>query len=64
VWPSSISPSDNKITIKGYWTQCSEFAVYARISTVDKGQDTENHLRELRQFVANQAPEGWTLAGE
>jgi DNA invertase Pin-like site-specific DNA recombinase len=38
--------------------------VYARVSTVDKGQDTENHLGELRQFVANKAPEGWTLAGE
>ena len=39
-------------------------AVYARVSTSDKGQDTENQLRELRQFVANKAAEGWTLAGE
>ena len=39
-------------------------AVYARVSTVDKGQDPENQLRELRQFVANKAAEGWTLAGE
>jgi hypothetical protein len=39
-------------------------AIYARVSTSDKGQDTENQLRELRQFVANKATEGWTLAGE
>src|ERR1035438_6682203 len=39
-------------------------AIYARVSTSDKGQDTENQLRELRQFVANKAPEGWTLAEE
>ena len=39
-------------------------AVYARVSTSDKGQDTENQLRELRQFVANKAAEGWTLARE
>ena len=38
--------------------------IYARVSTSDKGQDTENQLRELRQFVANKAPEGWTLAEE
>ena len=34
-------------------------AVYARVSTSDKGQDPENQLRELRQFVANKAAEGW-----
>jgi DNA invertase Pin-like site-specific DNA recombinase len=39
-------------------------AIYARVSTSDKGQDTENQLRELRQFVANKATEGWTLTGE
>jgi len=39
-------------------------AIYARVSTADKGQDTENQLRELRQFVINKAAEGWTLAGE
>jgi len=39
-------------------------AIYARVSTSDKGQDPENQLRELRQFVTNKAPEGWTLAGE
>ena|SRR5258708_2460688 len=39
-------------------------AVYARVSTTDKGQDTENQLRELRQFVTNKAAEGWMLAGE
>jgi DNA invertase Pin-like site-specific DNA recombinase len=39
-------------------------AIYARVSTTDKGQDTENQLRELRQFVANKSSEGWALAGE
>src|SRR5450759_4599529 len=39
-------------------------AVYARVSTSDKGQDPENQLRELRQFVANKAAEGWAPAGE
>ena len=39
-------------------------AIYARVSTSDKGQDPENQLRELRQFVANKAAEGWAPAGE
>jgi DNA invertase Pin-like site-specific DNA recombinase len=39
-------------------------AIYARVSTTDKGQDTENQLRELRQFLINKASEGWTPAGE
>jgi DNA invertase Pin-like site-specific DNA recombinase len=39
-------------------------AIYARVSTTDKGQDTENQLRELRQFVTNRTTDGWTLAGE
>ncbi len=28
-------------------------AIYARISTIDKGQDPENQLRELRAWCAN-----------
>jgi DNA invertase Pin-like site-specific DNA recombinase len=36
-------------------------ALYARVSTKDKGQDTENQLRQLRQFAATQ---GWTVAAE
>src|SRR5215469_6659924 len=39
-------------------------ALYARVSTKDKGQDHENQLRELRAFVERKAPEGWTLAHE
>lgn len=39
-------------------------AIYARVSTTDKGQDTENQLLELRQFLTHKATEGWTLAGE
>jgi DNA invertase Pin-like site-specific DNA recombinase len=36
-------------------------ALYARVSTKDKGQDTENQLRQLRQFAATQ---GWTITAE
>jgi DNA invertase Pin-like site-specific DNA recombinase len=39
-------------------------ALYARVSTKDKGQDHENQLVELRQFVANKKAEGWKLAEE
>lgn len=30
--------------------------VYCRVSTLDKGQDVENQLRELGQFVAHKPP--------
>src|ERR1035438_4583268 len=36
-------------------------AVYARVSTRDKGQDPEMQLTELREFVAKR---GWQLTGE
>lgn len=39
-------------------------ALYARVSTLDKGQDPENQLRELRAFVERKASDGWTLAHE
>lgn len=39
-------------------------AIYARVSTADKGQDTENQLRELRKFAANKAAESWMVVGE
>jgi DNA invertase Pin-like site-specific DNA recombinase len=39
-------------------------ALYARVSTRDKGQDHENQLRELREFVARKASDGWVLAKE
>lgn len=39
-------------------------AIYARVSTKDKGQDHENQLLELRQFVANKATENWELVRE
>jgi DNA invertase Pin-like site-specific DNA recombinase len=38
-----------------------KIAVYARVSTKDKGQDTENQLRELRQFADSS---GWTITTE
>jgi DNA invertase Pin-like site-specific DNA recombinase len=39
-------------------------ALYARVSTKDKGQDYENQLRELREFVQRKSNEGWTLHAE
>src|SRR6516162_5967187 len=36
-------------------------AVYARVSTLGKGQDTEVQLRELREYVSRRS---WQLAGE
>jgi len=36
-------------------------AVYARVSTLGKGQDTEVQLRELREYVSRRS---WHLAGE
>ena len=36
-------------------------ALYARVSTTDKGQDTENQLLQLRQFAETQ---GWAITGE
>ena len=36
-------------------------ALYARVSTRDKGQDTENQLAQLREFARIQ---GWTVTGE
>jgi DNA invertase Pin-like site-specific DNA recombinase len=39
-------------------------AIYARVSTRDKGQDCENQLRELREYVSRREAEGWKIAGE
>jgi DNA invertase Pin-like site-specific DNA recombinase len=36
-------------------------ALYARVSTRDKGQDTENQLIQLREYCARQ---GWTIVHE
>ena len=36
-------------------------ALYARVSTADKGQEVENQLTELRRFAASQ---GWTVYAE
>ena len=38
-----------------------QVALYARVSTADKGQEVENQLAELRRFAASQ---GWAIAGE
>src|SRR5690348_4107486 len=36
-------------------------AIYARVSTKEKGQDTENQLAQLREFSGRQQ---WTIARE
>src|SRR3974390_2982277 len=36
-------------------------AIYARVSTRDKGQDTENQSRQLHEFCDRQ---GWVLVAE
>jgi DNA invertase Pin-like site-specific DNA recombinase len=36
-------------------------AIYARVSTKDKGQEIDNQLRQLREFAASQ---GWTIYRE
>src|SRR5436853_6220005 len=38
-----------------------KIAVYARVSTKDKGQDSENQLAQLRAFAAKQ---GWIVYRE
>jgi DNA invertase Pin-like site-specific DNA recombinase len=45
-------------------TPALRVALYARVSTKDKGQDHANQLRELRQFVERKAGDGWVLAHE
>ena len=38
-----------------------KIAIYARVSTKDKGQDTENQLVQLREFASKQ---GWEIVRE
>ena len=38
-----------------------DVALYARVSTRDKGQDPEMQLAELREFATKR---GWKIAGE
>src|SRR6267378_5081465 len=38
-----------------------KIALYARVSTKDKGQEVENQLVQLREFAAKQ---GWTISRE
>jgi DNA invertase Pin-like site-specific DNA recombinase len=45
-------------------TSALRVALYARVSTKDKGQDHQNQLRELREFVERKAGDGWILAHE
>ena len=42
-------------------TKSKQVALYARVSTKDKGQDVENQLAQLREFCERQ---GWFVYGE
>ena len=41
--------------------ESTRVAVYSRVSTRDKGQDTENQMRQLREFCQRQ---GYVIARE
>ena len=49
------------MTSTGNNTHPLKCAIYARVSTDDKGQDPLNQLLQLREFAARQ---GWTIAVE
>ena len=57
-WPSRPSSMDTEILPgTATLTSCMKAAIYARVSTKDKGQDTENQLAQLRRFAADQGRE-------
>lgn len=45
-----------------YFMNTTRIAIYSRVSTKDKGQDTENQLRQLRDFCSKH--EGWVIVRE
>ena len=51
----------NASSLTYYMKAAKVVALHARVSTKDKGQDTENQLSQLRTFAATQ---GWTVAHE
>ena len=42
-------------------SRSARVALYARVSTLDKGQDPQMQLRELREYAVRR---GWKIAGE
>src|ERR1035437_5843580 len=61
----AIRPTNDVTKTAEYVTLLSmRIALYARVSTKDKGQDHENQLRELRALVTRKASDGWAVAGE
>lgn len=65
--PGKLAPTGkgkNKASLKRPFVRCLDqmkTALYARVSTRDKGQDTENQLVQLRAFCKQQ---GWEISGE
>src|SRR5215469_15968075 len=58
----SVSYNGRYVVQSSHWRAATmRVALYARVSTKDKGQDTENQLRQLRQFAGTQ---GWTVVHE
>src|SRR5215472_2452354 len=61
-----VLPTDRAQTtnLDADWSQMPDIhrsAIYARVSTKDKGQDPENQLSQLREFAQAQ---GWRITHE
>ena len=63
IWPRVQSRLLSRSQNGRFMVQCSimKTAIYARVSTKDGRQDTENQLRQLRQFAVTQ---NWTVIHE
>jgi DNA invertase Pin-like site-specific DNA recombinase len=62
--PQLHNPFDSQTQVEPGFTsstQSPRAALYSRVSTKDRGQETDNQLRQLRNFCAVQ---GWTIVEE
>lgn len=59
--PKTITKIDIHVALLYIEKYFMNIASYARVSTKDRGQDTENQLLQLRQFCHQQ---GWTVVQE
>src|SRR5690349_1805371 len=60
-WNISITKIDRSPAVLYNVKYIMRIALYARISTADKGQNPENQLMQLRAFCERQ---GWQVVGE
>jgi DNA invertase Pin-like site-specific DNA recombinase len=56
-----VMPKKSKPTSPAAAPAKTVCAIYARVSTTDKGQDTENQLHQLREYCARS---GWRISKE